>query len=165
MPSNGCMQTQRIRQLLMHKGDLMFSIILFILVFLICISQPYSLKGNKKHSHAIRSRSWLTGLNIEQKCHILGFWLSPTLINSRHLQSHLQSCVATKSLCQGSGYVSFHYYRQFIYILVFHNSCTLVTPTLSTMNSLFSVDTLHLMWTSFVICSPFYLFLYSLTLA
>ena len=28
-------------------------------------------------------------------CHILEFWLSPTLMISRHLWCHLQSCVAT----------------------------------------------------------------------
>ena len=67
MPSNGCMRTQRIRQLLMLKGNIMFLIILFVLVFLSCISQPYSLKRNDKHSHAMKSRSWLTGLNIERR--------------------------------------------------------------------------------------------------
>ena len=64
MPSNGCMRTQIIGQLLMLKGNIMFLIIFFILIFLSCISQSYSLKRNNKHSHAMKSRSWSTGLNI-----------------------------------------------------------------------------------------------------
>ena len=47
--------------------------------------------------------------------------------SSDELQSHLWSCLATKSLCQGSGYALFHYYRQFLYMFVFCNSCTPVT--------------------------------------
>ena len=101
---------------------------------------------------------------VEPSCHILEFWLSPTLMNSKHLQSHLWSCLATRSLCQGSGYGLLHYYGQFIYIFVFCNSCTPVTPTLSTMNSLSSVITLCSLWTSFITCSLVYLLIYSLTL-
>ena len=65
VPLNGCARTQRIGQLLMPKGNIMFPIILFILIFLSCISQPYVLKRNNKHSHAIKSRSWSTGSNIK----------------------------------------------------------------------------------------------------
>ena len=88
-----------------------------------------------------------------------------TRLITGHLQSHLWSCLATKSLYQGSGYVLFHYYGQFIYITVICNSCTLVVSTLSTTNSLFSIVTLYLSWTLFVTCSPFYLFLYSISIS
>lgn len=67
VPLNGCARTQRIRQLLMPKGNITFPIILFVLVFLSCISQPYALKRNNKHSHAMKSRSWSTGSNIERR--------------------------------------------------------------------------------------------------
>ena len=82
------------------------------------------------------------------------FWTSPK--SSPELLSN-------KSLCQGSRYVLFYYYRHFIYIIVFHNSCTLVAPIPSTMNSLFSIVTLYLSQTSLVTCSPFYSFVYSFT--
>ena len=49
----------------------------------------------------------------------------------------------------------------YIYILVFYNSCTLDVTTLSITNSLFSIDTLYSLRTSFVICSPIYSFVYS----
>ena len=80
--------------------------------------------------------------------------------NSNELQTSLKSSPelhSNKSLCWGSGYTLFHYYRHFIYIIVFHNDCTLVAPTLSTMNSLFSIVTLYFLQTSFVTCSPIYL--------
>ena len=87
--------------------------------------------------------------------------------NSNELQTSLKSSpelCSNKSLCQGSSYALFHYYRHFIYIFVVHNSCTPVTSTPSTMNSLFSVDTLYSIQTLFITCSPIYLFLYSFTL-
>ena len=52
----------------------------------------------------------------------------------------------------------------YMYIFVFYNSCTPITATPSTMNSLFSVDTLYSLWTLFVNCSPIYLLVYSVTL-
>ena len=46
--------------------------------------------------------SWKSLRLKGSRCHIPEFWLSPTPMNSGHLWSHLQSCLATKSLCQGS---------------------------------------------------------------
>ena len=80
---------------------------------------------------------------------------------SGYLWSHLQSYVATSLYARK---VIMLYFTNIDNIYIYYNSCTLVTATPSTTNSLFSVDTLYSLQASFVICSLIYLFIYSFTL-
>lgn len=66
MSCNSCKWTQTITRYLKLSRNLMCLIILFVLIFLSCISQPDFLRRNDKHSHVLKSKYWSTGLTIEQ---------------------------------------------------------------------------------------------------
>ena len=81
-------------------------------------------------------------MDLDEHCHILEIWLSPTLKISGHLWSQLQSCIVTSLYARKVIFLKFTKI-DILYILVFYNSCTPDVTIPSTTNSLFSIDTLY----------------------